>query len=308
MPSEETILKRSLVGILFVSALGIGFGIVSGSFAILFDGVFSMLDAAMTVLSLFVARLITRSTLEKGLPEHLHRRFSLGFWHLEPMVLTLNATVLLSITLYAGFSAVTSLLSGGRTMEFGPAMIYAAVVVALSAVMGWYEHRANRRIKSDFVKMDVIGWIMAGGITAALLVAFAIGFSLEGTRHGWIAPYIDPAVLLLVCLALLPVPIGTLRRAVAEVLLMTPDDLLSKVEGVADGIVAEQGFVGHRAFVARVGRGTQIELYFIVPLDFPPRRLEEWDALRDQIGAEIGGDPRHRWLTIAFTTDPARAG
>lgn len=308
MASEETILKRSLVGILFVSALGIGFGIVSGSFAILFDGVFSMLDAAMTVLSLFVARLITRSTVEKGLPEHLHRKFSLGFWHLEPMVLTLNATILLSITLYAGFSAVTSLLSGGRTMEFGPAMVYAAVVVVLSAVMGWYEHRANRRIKSDFVKMDVIGWIMAGGITAALLLAFAIGFSLEGSRHGWIAPYIDPAVLLLVCLALLPVPIGTLRRAVAEVLLMTPDELLSKVEGVADGIVAEEGFVGHRASVARVGRSTQIELYFIVPLDFPPRRLEDWDALRDRIGAEIGGDPRHRWLTIAFTTDPARAG
>ncbi len=308
MSSEAVILKRSLVAILLVSVLGIGFGIYSGSFAILFDGVFSLVDAAMTVLSLFVARLITRSTTEKGLPEHLHRRFNMGFWHLEPMVLTLNATILLAVMIYAIFSAAMSLFSGGRTIEFGPAMIYAVVVVMISVAMAWHEHRANRKIGSDFVKMDVHGWILASGVTAALLIAFAIGIKLDGTAYAWLAPYVDPAVLLLVCLVLLPVPIATLRRAVAEVLLMTPDDLLARVEQVASGIVTEEGFTGYRAYVARVGRGTQIELYFIAPLSLAPRRLEEWDALRDRVGALIGGDPRHRWLTIAFTTDPKRAG
>lgn len=308
MAGEDTILKRSLVAILLVSVLGLGFGVYSGSFAILFDGVFSLVDAAMTVLSLAVARLITRSTIENALSERLHRRFSMGFWHLEPMVLTLNATILLAVTVYAIFSAVLSLFGGGRMMEFGPAMVYAAVVVTISAAMGWYEHRANRRIGSDFVRMDVHGWIMAGGVTASLLVAFGIGYAIEGGAWAWITPYIDPAVLLLVCLALLPVPIGTLRRAASEVLLITPDDLMAEVERVAGKVVAEEGFTGHRAYVARVGRGTQIELYFIVPPAQPARRLEDWDALRDRVGAEIGGDPRHRWLTIAFTTDPARAG
>lgn len=308
MPNEELILRRSLLAILLVAVLGIGFGIYSGSFAILFDGVFSLVDAAMTVLSLFVARLITRSTLEKGLPEHLHRRFSMGFWHLEPMVLTLNATILLAVMVYASFSAVMSLFGGGRMMEFGPAMVYATVVVVISAGMGWYEHRANRKVRSDFVRIDVHGWIMAGGVTAALLVAFAIGYALSDTEFAWATPYIDPLILLLVCMVLLPVPIGTLRRAAAEVLLITPDDLLAEVERVADRVVEEEGFVGHRAYVARAGRGTQIELYFIVPPAQPPRPLEGWDALRDHVGARIGGDPRHRWLTIAFTTDPERAG
>ena len=307
MPSEETILKRSLVAIMTVACLGIGFGIVSGSFAILFDGVFSMVDAAMTVLSLVVARLIARATIADGLPERLHRQFSTGFWHLEPLVLMLNATILLSVTLYAIFSAVMSLFGGGRSMDFGPAMIYAAVVVIISVVMGWYEHRANKQIKSDFVRMDVHGWIMAGGVTLSLLIAFAIGFALDGTGYVWLQPYIDPLVLLLVGLVLLPIPIGTLRKAAAEVLQITPDDLLTEVEQVAEQVTLEESFTGHRAYVARAGRGTQIELYFIVPKDHPPRALEDWDALRDRIGAAISGDPRHRWLTIAFTTDPARA-
>ncbi len=307
MPNEETILKRSLVAIMMVACLGIAFGIVSGSFAILFDGVFSLVDAAMTILSLIVARLIARATVADGLPERLHRQFSTGFWHLEPLVLLLNATILLAVTTYAIFSAVMSLFAGGRSMDFGPAMVYAAVVVIISIVMGWYEHRANRQIKSDFVRMDVHGWVMAGGVTLSLLIAFAIGFALDGTGYAWLQPYVDPLVLLLVGLALLPIPIGTLRKAAAEVLQITPDDLLSEVERVAETVTTEQSFSGHRAYVARAGRGTQIELYFIVPKDQPPRALEEWDALRDRIGTAISGDPRHRWLTIAFTTDPARA-
>lgn len=307
MPNEEAILKRSLVAIMMVACLGIAFGIVSGSFAILFDGVFSLVDAAMTILSLIVARLIARATVADGLPERLHRQFSTGFWHLEPLVLLLNATILLAVTTYAIFSAVMSLFAGGRGMDFGPAMVYAAVVVIISIVMGWYEHRANRQIKSDFVRMDVHGWVMAGGVTLSLLIAFAIGFALDGTGYAWLQPYVDPLVLLLVGLALLPIPIGTLRKAAAEVLQITPDDLLSEVERVAETVTTEQSFSGHRAYVARAGRGTQIELYFIVPKDQPPRALEEWDALRDRIGTAISGDPRHRWLTIAFTTDPARA-
>lgn len=306
--TEAVILKRSLLAIVVVSALGVGFGLVSGSFAILFDGVFSLVDAAMTVLSLVVAGLITRSTRAGGLSDSLHRRFSMGFWHFEPMVLALNAVVLLAVTVYAMFNAVISLSDGGREMEFGPAMIYAAVVVVISAVMGFYEHRANRRIGSDFVQMDVNGWIMAGGVTASLLVAFGVGFMLDGTDHAWLMPYIDPVVLMVVCLVLLPVPVGTLRRALSEILLLTPEDLRHDVEAAAARVVAAEGFSDFRAYVARAGRGTQIEIYFIVPPDQPARRLEDWDAIRDRLGAMIGGDTRHRWLTIAFTTDPARAG
>ncbi|MGG2476173.1 cation transporter, partial [Rhizobium sp. BR5] len=50
-------------------------------------------------------------------------------------------------------------------------------------------------------------------------------------------------------------------------------------------------------------RGRQIELFFIVPKNWPPRRLEEWDAIRDEIGNALGGEGTDRWLTIVFTTD-----
>ena len=41
-----------------------------------------------------------------------------------------------------------------------------------------------------------------------------------------------------------------------------------------------------------------------MPANWPARRLEEWDSLRDEIGRALGPDSPDRWLTIVFTTDP----
>ena len=71
----------------------------------------------------------------------------------------------------------------------------------------------------------------------------------------------------------------------------------------ANAAALETASRGCSAYVAKVGRGRQIELYFIVPAGWPARALEEWDALRDEIGEAIGGDSPDRWLTIVFTTD-----
>ena len=145
---------------------------------------------------------------------------------------------------------------------------------------------------------------MAALLAAALLVAFAGGWFVQGTRWAWVAPYIDPAVLALVCLVIIPMPLGTIRQALADILLVTPPDLKEHVDAVARQVVERYGFLDHRAYVARVGRGRQIELAFIVPPNGPARTVEEWDALRDRIGEAIGGDVDNRWLTIVFTADP----
>ena len=48
----------------------------------------------------------------------------------------------------------------------------------------------------------------------------------------------------------------------------------------------------------------QAELYFIVPKDWPPKTIETWDSIRDEVGEAIGNEGHDRWLTIAFTANP----
>lgn len=304
LTDERGVLRTSIAVTLVISSLGIGFGLFSGSFSIVFDGVYSLIDASMSLLSLVAVNLIMSYATTKGLSRKLRERFSMGFWHLEPMVLGLNGTLLISAAVYAFVTAIGSLLEGGRDLEFGWAIVYAVITVIACASIAIVEARANHRINSEFVRLDIKGWIMSTGITGALLIAFLIGFAVQGTQWQWISPYIDPAVLAIVCLLIIPLPVSTVRQALADIFLVTPVDLKEHVDTVAQAFVEKHGFISYRAYVARVGRSREIELYFIAPADGPARTIAEWDALRDEIGDLVGDKSPDRWLTVVFTGDP----
>lgn len=303
LSDESGVLRLSIAVTVVIASFGIVFGLLSGSFSILFDGAYALLDASMSVLALAVVRLIRSYTHAASSAGRLRERFTFGFWHLEPMVLGLNGILLIGVALYALIGAVSLILAGGRPLEFGFAIVYAVVTVLACGTAALVEHRANRRIGSDFLALDARSWAMSAAITAALLIAFCIGYAIEGTAYGWLAPYVDPTVLALVCLVIIPIPIGTVKQAFADILLVTPGDLKAHVDRVAAAAVERYGFLGYRAYVARVGRARQIELYFLVPHDAPARTIGEWDALRDAIGLELGPDSPDRWLTILFTGD-----
>lgn len=307
LADEQGVLRASIAVSLIVSALGIGFGLASGSFSIVFDGVYSLVDASMSLLSLIVVRLITSYAASRRLSRKLRERFSVGFWHLEPMVLALNGMLLIAVAGYALVNAVGSLRQGGRDLAFGWAIIYALITVLACAAIAAIEVQANRCIRSEFIRLDVKGWVMSAGITSALLLAFCVGYLVQGTNWQWLAPYIDPAVLALVCVLIIPLPISTVRQAMADILLVTPADLKNHVDAVAQAFVEKHALAFHRAYVARIGRCRSIELYFIVPGEAPARSVAEWDALRDEVAEAIGGEGPDRWLTVVFTGDPAWA-
>jgi predicted Co/Zn/Cd cation transporter (cation efflux family) len=304
MKTEQGLLRISIAVTVLLAGFGILFGILSGSFAIVFDGVYALTDAAMTVVALLVSNLIASSAAGGAAKGRLVKHFTMGFWHLEPMVLGLNGILLTGAAIYALINAIGSIMEGGRPLEFDQAIIYAVVTLTVTIAMAIIGSRTNRTIKSDFVALDAKAWMMSAGLTAALLIAFVFGYLIQGSAYEWLSPYIDPVALALVCLVIIPIPAGTIRQALADILLVTPADLKGHVDAVAQAIVEKHGFLSYRAYVARVGRGRQIELFFIVPEDFPAKKLQEWDEIRDEIGSAIGDEGPDRWLTIAFTTDP----
>ncbi len=301
--TEQGMLRLSVAVTVLVAAFGVVLGLLSGSFAIVFDGVYSLLDASMTSVMLLVSNLIAASTAGDARYRTLVQKFTMGFWHLEPIVLGVNGMLLVGAAVYAFINAIGIFMTGGRELAFDLAILYAAVALLVCAGMALLGFRANRELRSDLVALDARSWLMSAAITAALLAAFGAGQAIQGTELAWISPYIDPAVLALVCLVIIPLPIGTIRQALADILLVTPAALKQHVDEVAQTMVQRYGFLSYRAYVARVGRGRQIELYFIVPAGWPAKRLEEWDRLRDEIGEAIGEDSPDLWLTIVFTTD-----
>ena len=135
-------------------------------------------------------------------------------------------------------------------------------------------------------------------------MAFVIGASLKGTAYAHLAPYADPAVLALLTMVLVFVPIQAVRKALQEILLITPPELDARVRQVMDGVIARHGFKTYTSYVAKVGRAQFIEIHVAVPPESSIDSVGKADALRREIAEAIGGEGPHRWLTIDFTADP----
>ena len=293
---EARLLRISVAATVLVAGLGILFGLLARSPAILFDGFFALIDVAVTWLTLKVARLVARQG---------DRRFQYGFWHLEPLVMALRASVLMVLVAYAFFSAVNSLLKGGYEPDFGMGLAYAVAVTALCFAMWWWMRGHAERIDSGLVRLDVKAWLMSALVTSALLVAFGAAIWLGGTDAAWLIPYADPAVLALLSLVLLPLPLREARESFAEIFMISPPELDARVRGVMADFVARHGFLDFRSYVSKAGRAQFIEISVLVPSDLRVS-VAEIDSLRGEIGTAIGEAGPDRWLTILFTADPAQ--
>ncbi|KAA1002411.1 cation efflux family transporter [Paraburkholderia panacisoli] len=291
---EQRILKRSLLGTVLIAVLGITVGILSGSLSIIFDGMFSALDAAMCSLSLLVTRLLSQQS---------SRRFQHGFWHIEPLVLTFNGSLLAVLCFYAFVNAIKGMLDGGHELEFGWGMFYAVVVSIFCFFMFFRQRRLNRSIESELVGLDTKSWLMSACISSALLLAFSIAWILEGTRYRHLTPYFDPGVLALLTLVLIPMPVGTVIGAVKEVLLITPQDLDRTLRELMHALTSDYGFVSHSHYATRVGRGLFVEVHIVLPEAMEHAGIRQLDLIRERISHAIGEPGPDRWLTVAFTRD-----
>jgi predicted Co/Zn/Cd cation transporter (cation efflux family) len=294
---EASLLRLSVGATFLIAALGVLFGLVSGSLAIIFDGLFSVIDAVTTWLMLVVARLVAKES---------NQRFQYGYWHLEPLVVALKAAVMVTLVVFGFLGAVQSLQAGGYTPRLDAAIFYSVVVVLICAGTWFWMWRHNSRIGSALVAIDAKAWGVSGVITAALLLSFVAALAMRGTRfEPWIA-YVDPAVLALLSLLILPAPWADARAAFRDIFGIVPAELDQRVHAVMDAFIARHGFAGYESYVTRTGRARFIEISILAPPGMAARTIEHFDALRDEIGEEIGEAGPDRWLTIIFTTDPAQ--
>lgn len=291
---EQQILRRSIFCTLTIASLGIVVGILCGSISIIFDGMFSAVDAGMCSLSLLVSRLLSQPH---------SRRFQYGFWHVEPMVLAFNGSLLMFLCFYAFVNAVKGIIDGGRAVELGWAIAYASVVSIFCLILYFKQLRLNKRVKSELIALDTKSWLMSACISSALLLAFLLSWLLEGTSYDYLIAYTDPAVLAVLTLALLPIPVKTVIAAMREILQMTPDSLDQNIETIMTRLTAEYGFIDYSNYATRAGRGLFVEIHIVIPEHMEKSGVMQFDKIRDEISNAIGESGPHRWLTISFTRD-----
>jgi len=293
---EQRILQISIAATVVVAAIGFIGGLLARSQAILFDGVYSLVDVALTLVALAVLRLVAREESP---------RFQYGYWHLEPMVEALGGAILSLACVYALANAVIGFTDGGHVVHYGAALAWAVLLTVVDLAMALWISRHARALESGLLRLDARAWLLTGLMSLAVVLAFVIALVLQGGSHEAWTPYIDPLVLCIISIVVLPLPLRGAWRAMREVLQVAPDDLDRRVHEVMTAFVAEHGFVGFTSHVAKMGRMRFVEIHVLTRADYNPGSIGRADALRDGIAEQLGAREAQFWLTIDFTSDPA---
>jgi len=290
---EQGTLKFSIALTVCLGVLGVASGLVTGSQAIIFDGMYSFVDVIPTIVSLIVVKLIAQGN---------SHRFQFGYWHLEPLVAVLRDAILTVACIYAAVDGVKTLGSGGHDVEYDLAAVWAGILSVIGLAMTWFLSRRAKALKSPMLAIDARSWMVSAALSLALLLGFAFASVLGGTRFEKWIPYLDSTVLLSMALLMLPMPMIGLWRSMSDVLQVAPDRLNARVHEVMDRVVEENKFLDYSSYIAKNGRGRFVEIHIQVSPD-ASIDISRADAIRSQVSERLNAGSPNFWLTIDFTAD-----
>lgn len=238
------------VGILATAKLIAGF--LSGSVAVLGDGLHSAFDLALSGLTLFAVRLAAKP------PDANH---PYGHGRIENLAALAQSAIMLLVGAGVAAEAVRRLVTGVEATA--PAYAYGVTIGALvigiwrASVVG----RAAKRFSSPALEAD------AANMTADVAESVAVIIGLAATSAGFSAA--DPAAALFVVFLMWAMAVRIGLRAVNILMDRAPEDLESVVTGVAAEVsgvvevsearVRRSGADVHAEVVVSVGRTSSVE-------------------------------------------------
>lgn len=289
---EKSGLQISMAGSVLLSVSAIVMAIISGSEAVLLDGVYTFLAFSMTYISLKVVKKVKT-------PESPTKPF--GYMAMEPF---LNLVKSIIIMVMLGVFLVTNIqeiISGGRVVSLDIItyyiviclLIYGAVLILLSK----YKKRSDSAILGLEIKIWRIDAILTVGIAISLIVAMI----LVRTGYDSILPYVDPVVVIIISVASLPVLITETMRDLKRLLLISDDnDIERDVKKQLAPLMEYYGLYDMQAWGLVSGRTYYLFLYFDF-VDGGKRTVDELDKIRAHIFTELRKIYTSFWADILFT-------
>lgn len=290
---EQRLLWQSAWLMFVVAVSGTIMGVITGSAAVLLDGIVSFMAVIIKIMMIMTSKLVSRET---------SKRFQFGYWQFEPLVLMVEGGFTLLFVLYAFMTGVTSLLSEGHAVEAGPIVLYAAFFTIVDGAYYFYVQRINKRLQSNLVKFDNISWSIDSVLAAGILVSFAIAWALQQTEWAYYARYVDPLVLIALSIQMMPSAIKILVPATKQIMGVAPTEIHNRVQVIMDDFMARYHFKDYVTSVQAYGKYNIIEIDILLPKNYSCQRIEALDEIRNEIDDAIGGRSDEKWVTITFTT------
>ena len=219
MNREQKILLYAAIGQLFFAALGIVFAFLTDSAAIMLDGFFSLIGFGISLLTIRVARWVQQPDDEW---------FHFGYARFEPLLNLSKGIVILGVCGISLASAIQALLHGGRELNLGPAVIYSILAVVGCFTVAILLSRAARKTGSPLIEVEVHTWRIDAIMSLGVLAAFVAAFFVDRTQWSHLVNYVDPALVVILVLAVIATPTRIVIVGLAELLGAAPKDSVQR--------------------------------------------------------------------------------
>jgi len=284
-PGARQIERRSLqIGVaasLLMAAMGISVYALSGSEALLLDGLYSGMMAA----SSFIAARIGANVVRP--PD---RAYPYGYDGQEALYVLFRSLVLLGILSVAVVTAGTTIVNhlAGQVVaavQLRPVAGYAGLMVVLCLALAWrHQHDWQRSGRcSELLRTEARAACIDGLISAVAGAALLGAPLLASTPLQALVPVADSVLVLLLALAVVPEPLQQFWRALRQAAGAACDPALSaRTRAAVQELLSGMSAWLLDLTVMKVGRTTFVVAYLnpAMPVDGP------WiDRLRERIDA-----------------------
>ena len=278
-----------------MALLGLVFAALTGSEAVLLDGLFSLIGFAIGIFSLKVSRMVTMPDDDK---------FQLGYANFEPFVNVMKGLIMSFLCIYALYSAVSSLFHGGRPISSGYALAYAVIAALGCFLIAYAQRHAAKTTNSPLVEVEAKSWLIDGFMSSAVCIAFVVLVLIEKTSWSVYTPYADPVIVILLVLVAAPIPVMVIRGNLRELLLGAPDrefqeQVRAKIRAETQDLPIENTILR----MVKVGRSSYLNAYLVVSDSHKAATLEDLDEVRERIATEVGRVRPPMSVDVIFTLD-----
>jgi cation diffusion facilitator family transporter len=268
-------------------------GILSGSSMIVFDGLYSFASVGLSVLAVMALRFARRGPDE---------RFPWGREAAEPVVVIFKAGILAALCVYAAVQGVVDIVAGGRDVEVGWAIVYAALATVVGLAVGLV---LRRGAGSDLVTAEAAEWLGDALLSALVLLGFVVAAVLVASDRSDLAAYVDPAMVVLGSVVFLKVPVTLVIGGMRELLVMSPPaPVLESLQAVVESVRKRYAFDDAILRASKIGGRVDVEVAFVVGSSSEVRTVADCDGVRNDLHDRLAALGYEQSVTASFTGDP----
>lgn len=151
--------------------------------------------------------------------------------------------MMLSVTMGVSVEVLDSALSGGNPVNNTQVSMFQFCLGAASILIFLLMKRLSRNLSSPTIDAELLGWKLDILYSLGMSLAFFLSQYLEKTPLGFISPYFDQIVAVLVMVFMLPESIKVLWGAVKDLFLFSPDkEFMDEAKNICNPILEQYHF------------------------------------------------------------------